>query len=269
MNRSNRKQLAEQTVQICNDGRYQIGNSTFQIGHQIEKMLNGTELYLHDDEVEHEQPPSAQTATITVVNDTTFNVVRKLKDEGLEHVGCLNFASAKNPGGGFLNGSKAQEEALARASALVMSLKHKPDYYELNRSWGCPGYSHSAIYSPSVPIFRDEEGVLIPPAYCDIITAPAVNAGALRQRKTYSDSLVRELMQERIRRVLTIAIKHGIEHLVLGAWGCGVFQQNPVDVARWFNEASDLHTHFKSITFAVLDREGGATIEAFENEYAV
>jgi uncharacterized protein (TIGR02452 family) len=63
---------------------------------------------------------------IEVVNETTLQGIAALHEEGAERIGALNFASAKNPGGGFLNGSEAREESLARSSALYASLQQVP-----------------------------------------------------------------------------------------------------------------------------------------------
>ncbi len=76
-------------------------------------------------------------------------------------IGILNFASAKNPGGGFLGGSQAQEESLARSIALYASLQSEFQFYEEHREMVILLYSHSMIFSPNCPVFRDDQGVLL------------------------------------------------------------------------------------------------------------
>src|SRR3569833_1943090 len=60
-------------------------------------------------------------------------------------------ASAKHPGGGFRTGAQAQEEDIARASALYSCLTAVPQFYTLHRSRPDTLYSDSVIYSPHVP----------------------------------------------------------------------------------------------------------------------
>ena len=76
-------------------------------------------------------------------------------------IGILNFASAKHPGGGFLNGAEAQEESIARSSTLYPSLisPTAEAFYTVHRHDPQAGYySHSMIYSPNVLLLRDDDG---------------------------------------------------------------------------------------------------------------
>jgi uncharacterized protein (TIGR02452 family) len=62
-------------------------------------------------------------------------------------------------------------------------------------------------------------------------------------------------MRERIDRVLSVAVKHGHDALVLGAWGCGVFRNDPSEIASLFHGALNKRFHgaFAAVTFAVID----------------
>src|SRR5208283_3500713 len=94
----------------------------------------------------------------------------------------LNFASATQPGGGFLSGSRAQEESLARSSGLYACLSGNP-MYEFHRTRRDAMYTDYFVYSPDVPVFRTDEGNLLEqPWRCSFITAPAVNAKAVLKR---------------------------------------------------------------------------------------
>ena len=97
---------------------------------------------------------------------------------------CLNFASAKNPGGGLLSGSQTQEESLARSSGLYATLLPMTELYAYNRHLGTSLYSDYMIYSPDVPVFRSDSGLLLEVPYlASFITAPAVNAGAVEKNE--------------------------------------------------------------------------------------
>ncbi len=187
---------------------------------------------------------------------------------------CLNFASAKNPGGGFLGGSQAQEEALARASALYPCINQCQEYYEFHRKVRTNGlYSDHMIFSPLVPVFRDDHDRLLDePWLTSIITSPAVNAGALQKNNPELAKQVEPAMRERIRKVLKLAASFGETHLILGAWGCGVFRNDPNVVAALFDEelrSAAFCRQFASVRFSVLDTLGKqATISAFEKRFA-
>ena len=119
-----------------------------------------------------EKPP---VPAVHVVNATTFAAARETSlRENTDDVCCLNFASAKKPGGGFKGGSQAQEEALARASGLYSCLLQAPEYYNANRNIRDALYRDLIIYSPSVPVFRDDhDGLTAHPWKTALVTAPA------------------------------------------------------------------------------------------------
>ncbi|MHA1143962.1 MAG: TIGR02452 family protein [Candidatus Helarchaeota archaeon] len=194
-----------------------------------------------------------------VRNETTLSAARRLVvKKGHADVACLNFASARNPGGGFLKGSGAQEESLARASGLFPCIAQMRGYYEANKRFRSNLYLDHLIYSPMVPVFRDDDGGLLDSPYrLSIITAPAVNAGAVRRNEPKKISFIKQVMVDRIEKILSLGVIHGHSVLVLGAWGCGVFRNNPDDVARYFHghlAGSGLFKNaFQKIVFAILD----------------
>lgn len=201
---------------------------------------------------------------LSVANETTLAAARRYVASG-EHVVALNFASAKNPGGGWISGAQAQEEHLARSSGLYYCIKDSP-YYAFHRAQSDLHYSHRAIYSPDVPVFRGDDGSLLPqPWACSFVTCPAPNRGALMQQGK-DVTAVKETMRQRIERVLGIMAAEGHTTLMLGAWGCGVFRCDPGEVAELFLGALEgpFRGVFSRAHFAVLDREkGGACIGAF------
>jgi uncharacterized protein (TIGR02452 family) len=203
-----------------------------------------------------------------VQNETTFEALQRLAD-GVDHVGCLNFASAKNPGGGFLSGAQAQEEALARSSALYSCLLRASDYYEKNRAYRSAIYLDLIIFSPLVPFFRDDSGALLErPILASIISAPAPNAGAVADNEPGNMVLLEPAFRRRAELVLRTAQGHAVDKLVLGAWGCGVFRNDPRMVARIFSELlyipGTFDGVFSEVVFAVYDRSPGQqTYRAF------
>ncbi|WP_342782097.1 TIGR02452 family protein [Saccharibacillus brassicae] len=186
---------------------------------------------------------------------------------GTGRIGLLNFASAKNPGGGFLNGATAQEENLAISSGLYLSQLRNAGYYDANRACGSMMYTHHAIYSPDVVFFRDERFELAPPVCASVLTLPAVNYGQVLLKGEDADQ-AKIAMLERMRLALAIFAERGDRTIVLGAYGCGVFRNDPAEVASWWRRLLDgegWSAHFEQVVFAVLDRsQDGRTLRPFE-----
>jgi len=214
--------------------------------------------------------PGAAAPRIEVTAETTASAARRLAADGA--VAALNFASAKNPGGGFLGGAKAQEEDLARCSALYPCLVTQRAYYDENRACDSMLYTDHVIYSPRVPFFRDDRlGLLEEPYLCSIVTAPAPNAGEALRRDPDARPAISQALARRTAMVLAIAAAQEERRLVLGAWGCGVFRNDPAEVAAVFADAlaaPRLAGAFDRIVFAIHDRTPArSTLAAFERRF--
>jgi uncharacterized protein (TIGR02452 family) len=185
---------------------------------------------------------------VRVANETTLAAAHDLLTRGLDPL-SLNFANGVEPGGGFLRGARAQEEALCRASALYATL-HGDPMYDAHRKMAHGESSPWCIVSRDVPVFRADHGATLPaPWLCSFITCAAPfepSVGAARSAL---------LLEDRIYRVLEVAAAHDYGSLVLGAWGCGAFGNNPTTTARAFRAAleSDLGQSFDEVVFAICD----------------
>ncbi|MFO0612131.1 MAG: TIGR02452 family protein [Polyangiaceae bacterium] len=250
---------AEETLAIVARGSYVApSGAVVDVRSAIDAAVAGTRLFRPEDV---DALPATfhgdATLRVEVTGETTAEAARRLVAvEGEAEVMALNFASAKNPGGGFLRGAKAQEEDLARCSALYTCQITQRGYYEANRASGSMLYTDHMIHSPAVPFFRDERLVLLEaPFHVSILTAPAPNAGEARGRE--EASRVAEVLDARAGKVLAVAAHRGHRTLVLGAWGCGVFRNDPAQVAAIFDRwlASDrFRGAFGRVVFAVYDR---------------
>lgn len=278
-NRDERARIAAETVAIAQGGRYRspsgvdisINDAVRTAIHQTRSYSPGESRSLRN-RADSRLSRRSFATSFTVCNETTFAAAKRLVDRfGASSVAALNFASAKNPGGGFLGGSQAQEESLARASALYACLQGQTGYYEANRRESSLLYTDHMIVSPRVPVFRDDaDRLLEQPWEATIITAPAPNAGAIRQNDPHASVDIEPTFRRRIGHVLAAAVVHDQTALVLGAWGCGVFRNDPAMVAELFGEfllgAGPFSRAFEHVAFAVLDRQGN-TMRAFEQVF--
>ena len=263
--------IARETLQIVEDGHYTSpSGQQVTVREEIDRAISGTVLYRPEDFKNLPLPRADGRARIEVTSETTGAASRRLCEEGAS-VLCLNFASAKNASGGFLRGAKAQEEDLARCSALYPCQLTQRGYYEANRAEQSLLYTDHLIYSPEVPFFRDERlDLLERPFLASIITSPAPNAGEVWARDPGAGPKIHEALERRARQVLAVAAARGHRTLVLGAWGCGVFRNDPVEVAEVFAAAlEESGGTFERVVFAVYHRGGeGPNLQAFRARFS-
>jgi uncharacterized protein (TIGR02452 family) len=263
---------------IVEAGFYTCAETRVDIADAVEESCRGVRSYTPSDTKRLEREQAYRSAE----HDTAFEVTpetstqaaeRLIRGEGESAVGVLNFASARNPGGGYLRGARAQEEDLCRCSALYTTLLQAPDYYDAHRTDRDTRYSHRVIYSPDVPAYRDNKSRLLPEPYqVSFLTSPAPNAGALRRSDPGALAGIRDLIVERAARVLAVALHHGVRVIVLGAWGCGVFANDPENVAGVFafhlGAGGAFAGRFERVVFAVYDTSAAqSTIEAFRDAF--
>ena len=180
----------------------------------------------------------------------------------------LNFANYIVPGGMYMDGSSGQEEHLCRESFLYNVLLgfndslFKQNKKEQNRYL----YLNRALYSPDVIFERNGEQYKV-----DVISCAAPNKKKARKitlLRGPSVSLVDHLsaLQEREEFVLNVAAENKVDTLILGAFGCGAFGQDPYDVANIFKYliSDKFNGCFKKVVFAVPD-SNSENYKAFED----
>lgn len=278
-----RKATAKETLEIMKNGYYEVrsrrvdiskfqeysvANSFLLTPQQGEELMKGlpsdTLPNLNSEGILNQ----SHTPEYTVWNCSTVDAILKADACKKSNIAVLNFASAKNPGGGFLNGAMAQEESLAASSCLYATLIVHEDYYKNNRACKSMMYTNHSIFSPDVVFFRDGRFQLLPqPVTASVLTLPAVNMGQvkLKGEDIHQAELV---MKQRMKLALTIFAHQNCKTLILGAYGCGVFRNDPDQIAVWWKELLEKYFphQFPSVIFAVLDRSANQNcIQAFLN----
>ena len=295
--RIERRSLAESTLEIIRAGQYTVGDVDYDIRPQLSAMTSGTRYYAADSLLSQWKQPTAasrfareKATEISIVEISTLQGASDLSsvpytssEEPRRRVGVLNFASAKNPGGGFLSGAQAQEESIARSSTLYPSLTSSTGrkfYGPHNKDPKGGYYSHAMIFSPDVTVFRRDSGELIGPMEIDVVTSAAVNAGVARRTLhgqvagEAEEVKIGKAMKERMGRILFLFEKHGIKDVVLGSFGTGVFQNKVSLVAAVWAElltapGSRFANSFDRVKFAILGRSTFVEFkDAFEERQA-
>lgn len=270
--RANNKIIAEQTLRILEEGSYfPEGKEPIDVKSRIKSSVDYTFTVAPDQfDALHVDKKEIET-TIQFKNSTTIEALLEEKDSGLKTC-LLNFASAKNPGGGFLGGASAQEESLARSSSLYASLVKDFTLYNYNRGRSTHLYSDYMIYSPEVLFWMNDAGdFLQQPVISDVLTAPAPNKGAMLQNECMDQlAELEHVFRTRMDKMLRLAASQKVECLILGAWGCGVFRNDPEFVAACFGEllSKNYASVFRKVIFAVYDRsKSQESFQAFQKAF--
>ena len=192
-----------------------------------------------------------------------------------QHVVVHNFASATNPGGGVVHGANAQEECLCRCSGLYFSLNSPAmwdGFYKPHRDAQDSIHNDDIIYTPGVTVFKTDTA--IPQLMTesdwydvDVITCAAPNLREKpsnqynirngSERVVLKDKDLLTLHEKRLRRILEVALSGGCDTIVLGAFGCGAFLNNPEVVALANRNVIKDYLHaFKNIEYAVYCSPG-------------
>jgi uncharacterized protein (TIGR02452 family) len=256
MNKQQMVNIANETVNILKVGKYNFSRTKIvDFKEDLDKCVKDTILYKPTEVFTIKD--KNEVTSIEVTNETSLNASKRLLDKGFKNVICLNFASAKHPGGGFLKGTIAQEESLAYSSGLYASIGQQSmnEMYIYNKDLNGL-YSDYMIYSPYVPVFRDDYYKLMDNYYnISMITSPAVNLNSVGNVLDKKD--VANTMINRIDKVLALCNIQDADAIVLGAWGCGVFKNDPAQIASYFRDLlqTKYKKSFKQITFAIKTQD--------------
>jgi len=223
-------------------------------------IAEGTEIVLP-------QPPYAEPAKVVVTKNRSFEAARPYAKQGLK-VAVLNFASSTNPGGGVTRGASAQEECLCRVSTLYTCLNDASMwdvFYTPHRKAKNALHNDDIIYTKDVVVIKDDDmQPLDKPFTVDVVTcaAPTLREEASNRYNPSDGDHVEitpeallALHEKRGRQILAAAAANGAEVLVLGAFGCGAFKNDPAVVAQAYaNILPEYLRYFRTIEFGIYCR---------------
>lgn len=222
----------------------------------IKSTVEKTKLY-DENNLEIKKMNQTQTPDVSLINMTTSNAIFKYAS-GNKKVCALNFASFTHAGGGYMVGSHAQEESLCGDSCLYNVLSQFQNYYDYNKDHRHNGlYENRALYSPMV-VFESGSAK----AKCDILTCASPNKNLFIDNGNEN----KKTLKSRIKFILNIIREEHPDIVILGAFGCGAFGQNPKVVSNYFYEMIDeyLPSDIK-IVFAIPKSSNG-NYDVFEEE---
>lgn len=229
-----------------------------QFENEIQKCVENTLVYGEEANPAPVALKRAEGIAAPKVYIDTLDSVSSIFSHHTGKTAVLNFASYKNPGGKFIEGSSAQEECLCHASYLYNVLLRMPKYYKWNKDHINKAlYLDRALYTPDITFFSGTENTDNPSEIvkADVITCAAPNISTAERYAGVLGSENLDALLDRIKFVLNIAMDNHVDTLILGAFGCGVFGQNATIVARYFAYALKTYDyHLKNIYFSILNR---------------
>lgn len=267
MKRNELSEIARQSILCFQQGYYMYGEKQIPLVKQHAHSLASCTC-ITEDESDHFIYKKQQHHVGKIIVENV-DIIQAIASSEKKY-GVLNFASAYHPGGGFLNGSLAQEESLCFGSNVYLTqICFQKAFYEYHQSIKTKCYSDRMIYSKDVVYIRDEQYAFLPePKLADIITSPAVNLGVALSRGEDA-GVCDQVMKKRMRKILLLFHQMGNQNIILGAYGCGVFRNDPKRVAQIWKELlveEGLREAFDEMLFAVYDRSKSQNnIQAFHN----
>jgi len=211
------------------------------------------------------RPLRQAPARIVLVNQDTLEAAVALhrgREAGEKPVLILNFANPHRPGGGIRAKPGTQEEHLCVKTTLLCSLETQEawPFYQTNLDCGTQAQTDSILFSPNTMVIRNPDlSLREDPFPVAVMTVSAPIASRMEQEELPN---LENILCSRIHGMLRAAAAEGYTRLVLGAWGCGNFGNDPELVARLFRDALKepagdggvrLEYRFSEVAMAVFD----------------
>lgn len=255
-------EVFQDTMRICREGGY-----IAQSGKRIDLPPMGEVLasgMFHKTIADVRNVPQIAESLVDVIKRDCIDATKELVTNGFNPV-MLNMASRRCPGGGVLNGARAQEETLFRRSNLCVSLYQFDEYHAnllgvpLGKGRYPMEYGTAGIYSGRVMFFRkdvqEDYALMDEPFECAVVSAAAISHPDLTLDGRLVDWAARATT-DKIRNVLRIGLAHGHDSIVLGAWGCGAFKNPPSHIAALFKSVigeEEFSGKYRLIRFAIIE----------------
>lgn len=266
--RGPRRQVYASTLMLVKRGRYHTASGGLvELGRIVNPQAQADNVFVdHEITLRPSLERNSGEVRIAVVNDDCLALARRLHaTDPTDDICVLNMASSHRPGGGVWGGAGAQEEYLFRCTDYYRFLyqyanNFDPQVYHVQRN-AHHRYPldplYGGIYSHGVTVFRDTEAngyaLLDSPVRLNFV---AVAAFHFNERCDAIPQPYVEPTKDKIRLMLRLAANNGQRRLVLGAFGCGAFHNEPHHMAQLFRQViheSEFQGLFTSISFAVIE----------------
>lgn len=268
-----RQVLFEATKSAIKNGFY-VDGTHHQLD-SLEKMVQGQQCFAYENMQQIESltqgldNPHHETV-IEFFDESILGVAEKHVKDGFNPL-VQNLANDKHPGGGVAIGAGALEESIFRQTSISHALRrrHLPqNFYPID--------GLKAIYTPFVQIFRQPERDLAKAdqltsyAYQKPVQVAIATCAAVHLKKGgTAPANFEELTYGKLKLIISIAIHLKHDSLVLGAFGCGAYNNPPEKIAFWTRhilESLNCRGRFRKISFAICYNK--ELLRIFESTFA-
>lgn len=270
MARDENIEIFNDTINFCKTSKILQNN--------IQKSIEGQNVILEKDNIKDGSKIKRYDIPAKIIISKKRSLEAAQAYDSSNKICVMNFASATNPGGGVEKGSRAQEECLCRCSTLFFCLKDNlawQKYYKPHRIMNDPIHSDDVIYTPGVTVIKTDTSyprIMSENKWytVDILSCAAPN---LRENPTnkfndcdgdkqifLNNKEQEKLHLKRDKRIFDVAVQNEVDVLILGAFGCGAFRNNPKVVSKvMLSLANEYRFAFKTIEFAIYCKPNGVS----------
>lgn len=261
--------ILRETMKAAEDGCYFVEEREVKIPVRYEQIKEVT-LYTPEQVAQLSEQDISETKSvrITLRNQDTLEAAFELhqrRKENEKPVLVLNFANPHRPGGGIRSRPGTQEEHLCVKTTVLCSLETEEawPFYQANLDCGTQAQTNTILISPNTMVIRNPDlSLREDPFPIAVMTVSAPIASRMEQEELPN---LENILRSRVRGMLRAAAVEGYTRLVLGAWGCGNFGNDPELVAKLFHEA--LQGYFEEVTMAVFDNSEDKCRYSFFEKY--
>ena len=261
------------TKNLCEKNEFVKTNIKKSIDLQSHIPENGTKMKVDGVETEIKSTFNIKGETEIKFEDMTtiqaaLHYLKKTKYK--KKIAILNFANWTNPGGGVRGGAVEQEESICRSSTLYENLiaDNVQEFYKLHlndeKNYNSGKFNDDIIYTPNVLILKDDSNStdiknidlnneFNKKNIVSVITCAAPN----NSNKNFNYNDIYNIHLSRARRIIQIALNDNVDIIILGAFGCGAFKNNPVSVSKAYKKIlvdDKIKNCFENVIFAIPDK---------------
>ena len=260
-NDNNRKEMRKKCAQIFKDTNDKCEKYTV-LRESIEQSIKLTRLYIEGHKFNLDKILiKSKEYNIIITPDRTLEAVKKyyIPNDKKSKIGVLNSASAKHPGGGVLSGARSQEESICRASTLYSCLNTEflnDNYYSYHIEKKSE-YSDRIIYIPNILVFKSDDNIFSQMLNekewynIDVISCAAHNQKAYKVEY----EKLKKINYNKIKAIIECAVENNVDILILGAFGCGAFANDPQLISKTFKKIlidEEYYKYFENVHFAIF-----------------